>query len=245
MITGPAPTPEYHSPAEFRVGSVLSRSIEVMFGNFLPFFLIGVIANIPALLFAWIDQGHRAGLAWIPIVLSVLLSALCQAMVVYGTFQALRGRRVSPTESIARGLQRLGPVVIASFVVGLLTIVGFILLIVPGFIAITMLSVTLPACVVERLGPIESISRSSGLTEGYRWPIFGALIVVSLVGVVIGATLGAMLHAPEFTQVLAGVQLVVGGVTTSFNAVLAAIIYHDLRVVKEGIDLEGIASVFD
>jgi hypothetical protein len=34
-------------------------------------------------------------------------------------------------------------------------------------------------------------------------------------------------------------------VLTAFSAVLSAVIYHDLRVAKEGIDLDTLANVFD
>ena len=34
-------------------------------------------------------------------------------------------------------------------------------------------------------------------------------------------------------------------VTTAFGAVLSAVIYHDLRVAKEGIDISKLSSVFD
>lgn len=34
-------------------------------------------------------------------------------------------------------------------------------------------------------------------------------------------------------------------ISTAFGAVLSAVIYHDLRMAKEGIDLDTLASVFD
>ena len=32
---------------------------------------------------------------------------------------------------------------------------------------------------------------------------------------------------------------------TAFGAVLVTVVYHDLRVAKEGIDIESLANVFD
>jgi hypothetical protein len=34
-------------------------------------------------------------------------------------------------------------------------------------------------------------------------------------------------------------------VATSFGAVLAAVVYHDLRLSKEGMDIDNLANVFD
>jgi len=41
--------------------------------------------------------------------------------------------------------------------------------------------VAVPACVIEKLGVGKSLSRSSALTRGYRWPIFG-IILLTIVG---------------------------------------------------------------
>jgi hypothetical protein len=50
-----------------------------------------------------------------------------------------------------------------------------------------------------------------------------------------------------------GVSLILGQVlnfgrqvvTTAFGAVLVAVVYHDLRAAKEGIDIDNLANVFD
>jgi len=36
-----------------------------------------------------------------------------------------------------------------------------------------------------------------------------------------------------------------GGILVAFNAVLLVVTYHDLRVAKEGTDIERLAVVFD
>ena len=154
-------------------------------------------------------------------------------------------RPVRPGESITRGMQRFFPVLVNSFLVGLFTGVGFLLLIVPGFMAMAMYAVSVPACVVERLGPTSSMSRSTELTAGYRWPVFGALITALVAEVVVALAIEGATKRPQTVGLYLVLTLVWDAVTTSFSAVLAALIYHDLRVVKEGIDLEQIAALFD
>jgi hypothetical protein len=41
------------------------------------------------------------------------------------------------------------------------------------------------------------------------------------------------------------VTLLWGAVYGAFSAILAVVAYHDLRVAKEGVDTDQIASVFD
>ena len=247
MIAGPTPSHEYYHPIEFRVGRVMSRAFEVLFGNFIIFIAISAIAAAPLFLFALATPGG-SGRSWAAIVgllLHFVLSALCQAMIVYATFQALRGRGVRAGESIARGLQRLGPILLTSILVGIIVALGTVLLVIPGIIASVILCVAIPACVVERLGPIESIERSSYLSRGYRWPIFGAFLAIGIVSIVADALITGLTKGAESVWLSPAISLVWNTLVTAYQTVLVAIMYHDLRVVKDGIDLEHIASVFD
>lgn len=246
MTSGPGDYGTYE-PARFSVGLALSRAIEVLFQNFFTIFLISALATVPLAIFTWLEyhglQRHGAA-AFFTVVINGVFSALREAMIVYATFQALRARGINPAESIARGLQRFWPVFWASVLVGIITGVGFLLLVVPGLIALCVWYVTIPACVVERLGPTESMSRSSDLTAGYRWPIFGAVLVVVIADIAVSAGINAMLR-PETLVAYVIVYFAWEALVRAYESVLSTIIYHDLRVAKEGIDIEQLAAVFD
>jgi hypothetical protein len=245
VVSGPSGASDYYRPTEFRVGRALERAIEVLFGNFVPFIAISALSTVPLVLYQWLAANGSAAAVWIQLSLSLVLSAICQAMILYATFQALRGRPVRIGESLGQGLRRAFPVFVASVVSGLIVVLGFICLIVPGLIALTMFYVTEPACVVERLGPIDSIGRSIDLTRGYRWPVFGAAFVVGIIDSIASGTIGVMLNHPETIAIYLAVIYGWSTLARAYQSVLVAIIYHDLRVVKEGIDLDRIASVFD
>lgn len=72
---------------------------------------------------------------------------------------------------------------------------GAILLVIPGIIASVVVSLAVPARVIEGVGPLKAISRSVDLTEKVRWRLFGyqlltgALAPLLLVGALV--TLGA------------------------------------------------------
>ena len=247
MTSGPGSPPGYYHPTGFRVGSALSRAIEVLFGNFVTFVAISAVATAPLYLFELTKHmGPQARyVTWIELVLHFVLAGLCEAMILYATFQALRNRPVRPGESIARGLRRWGPVVGVTLLTTIIMALGFFLLVIPGLIASIILAVALPACVVERLGPIESMERSSALTRGYRWPIFGAFLVVSIIALIAAALITGLLKDVGPGWLVPTVSYLWDTLSQAYQTVLVAIIYHDLRVVKDGIDLENIASVFD
>lgn len=245
MTSGPGDYGTYE-PARFSVTLALSRAVEVLFGNFFTIFAISALATVPLGIYTWLEsQGTHAGFgSFIALLLNGVFSALSEAMIVFATFQALRSRGINPGESIARGLQRFWPVFWASVLVGIITGLGFLLLLIPGLIALCVWYVTIPACVVERLGATESMSRSSDLTAGYRWPIFGAALVVGIAEIAGTAAIGALLR-PETLVAYVVVYFVWIALVRAYESVLATIIYHDLRVTKEGVDIEQLAAVFD
>jgi hypothetical protein len=119
------------------------------------------------------------------------------------------------------------------------------LLIVPGFIALLMLYVAVPACVVEGLGPAASLGRSAELTKGFRWKILGLILLVSLISIICSllVTFILTLFTGAFVATLG--KFAVQALTAALSGVLAAVIYYSLRAAKEGIDIDRIVSVFD
>ncbi|HTD35811.1 MAG TPA: hypothetical protein VK665_19330, partial [Candidatus Elarobacter sp.] len=112
-------------------------------------------------------------------------------------------------------------------------------------IVMVVFYVAIPACVVERLSPSQSLSRSSQLTSGYRWQIFGAAFLVFIAAFLVEIVIAALLEHPATLVAFEVVTFLWTALVSAYQAVLVTIIYHDLRVAKEGIDIEQLASVFD
>ncbi len=248
------------APDGFRIGRVISRSFEVLSQALPKFLVLSAIASLPFLLLAFIsgglgnfatgtgDPGVGSGtVVGIVVVVVLWIAFIClgQSVAVYGAFQVMRGRPFGLSEAFRRGFARFWPVI----GMGLLNVLGFglgtILLIVPGIIIFIRWAVALPVCVVEQRGPSNSLGRSAELTKGHRWAIFGFFVLYFMV-----SEIG--------TKIITFILSFVGGATigligtfvcqtlvTAFYYVAIAIGYHDLRVAKEGIDVDRIASVFD
>jgi uncharacterized membrane protein len=122
---------------------------------------------------------------------------------------------------------------------------GSILLVVPGMMVLAACYVALPACVMEGLGPFESLSRSTALTKGHRWKVFGIFVVIVVVSAVIGGLLGVVSMAIGGPVAAMVVNFVWNAFYAAYNSVAIAVMYHDLRVLKEGIDIDRIAAVFN
>jgi uncharacterized membrane protein len=232
----------------FRIGDALSDALGTMFQHFFTFVTISAVANLPLLYFYWQQALHKdeALLYALPESLSErLIGAVCQAIVVYAAFQHLRGRPVSIRESASRGLSRFFPVILTGFLVTLIVLIGLILLFIPGVIASMMFAVALPACVVERLGPVASLKRSRDLTDGHRGAIFGAYFGLGILNLIVAAIVAAFTRDPGSEMVYAFLLYLWITFFTCYLSVVATFVYSGLRVSKEGVDIDQIAAVFD
>ncbi len=235
---------------DFRIGRVFDRASSVYTRNFLVFTLVPLVAYLPSLLLP-ASAGGMSGenRSWVvgllAIILTVMLGLLSQAILVYGSFQDMGGKQVNIGESFNVGIGRLVPILGLTILEGLCIMVGFMLLIVPGFILVAMWFIAVPVCIVERHGPWESLVRSGELTKGHRWKIFGVVILLYVVSAVVGYILTSVVGAVAGTVVAMIASLIWNGIWGAFFAVFVVVTYYELRVAKEGIDIEQIASVFD
>jgi len=201
--------------------------------------------------------------AGVIIVLSFTLVG--QGLLLLGAFQRLRGQPLRVGQALQRVFARLAPLVGLSIVWGLAIILAmvfilmfvamltgligpFAIVLVPAVYALlayilVVWAVIVPACLVEDLGPIASLIRSANLTKGYRWKIFGIMFLIALLSVV-GSILQVMLAAYDLIagNIFAIIWFLVWIAYWNCNIIM---IYHDLRVAKEGVDTQQIAAIFD
>jgi hypothetical protein len=110
----------------------------------------------------------------------------------------------------------------------------------------TWFLVTAPVIGVERLGPIQAMRRSARLVNRRFWPVLGAALLGYLVELLFVYAIGLLpLVASLFigTEGIAWVIPAAVGVATQlitmpFVASVTVLIYLDLRVRTEGLDLE-------
>ncbi len=137
------------------------------------------------------------------------------------------------------------PVLAVAIVSGLIVIFGLFLLVVPGLIFATMYWVAVPTAVVEKTGVKESLSRSADLTFGYRWKVFGVIVIIAIVQGIFERAIDRMLDYENALFLSMAITLLYSATFTAFGAVASAVSYHQLRRVKEGTGAEEIAAVFD
>lgn len=134
----------------------------------------------------------------------------------------------------------------------LLLIPAFVALIVPGIWLSIAWIVAVPALMIEDCRGLDALKRSFRLVRKRWWATFAVILVAFLLaGVIQGLAeglLGIMLVAGAddsllLTVLVDGVAATIGSViVTPFQAAVITIAYFDLRVRKEGFDLELLAE---
>ena len=115
-------------------------------------------------------------------LLFMLGAVLYQGMVVEAAADMLDGRHDQTVGSLLGGaVPFILPLLVAGFLVGILTALGLFLLIVGAFLVAALFAVTAPSIVVERIGPIDGMKRSVQLVKDQFLPVLGVLVVVLLI----------------------------------------------------------------
>lgn len=265
------PSPSAPLPRKaFTIGDVIGHTFSAWWRHVVVFSLLSLGANLPVLLVALVgglavpgvttpntNPFDRAALVaapglpqgfWLAYGATMLLYLVVAGAITQGVIHHLAGKPVSLGAMLATGVRRFLPLLVVGVLCYLLIVVGMVLLVVPGVFLACALAAAVPAVVVERPGIFGAIKRSFALTKGRRFSIFVAFLV--LFAVAFGMSLFGSFIVPVLVASfapLAGtlIGLAVNAVFGTLIWVAPGVIYHDLRVSKEGVDTVQLAAVFD
>ena len=130
--------------------------------------------------------------------------------------------------SVEAALPFLVPVTIAGLFASIAIGVGFALLIVPGLILLTFLSLIVPHIVLGGSTAFESFGKSWATVRGYAWHVFGTYVLVFLILIVGEIVLGVILLAlPNAARTFIS-DIVVGTLVAPFLAAVVTLVYDRL-----------------
>jgi hypothetical protein len=237
--------PEVQQPLQ--VGQILGQVIKVLSDNFLQFYLVGLAVGIPSLIVVALLPPDDSTI--VSSLVDSIFSQFATGALTYGSYLYLRGQRASASTCLAYAAQNFGRLFGLSLLTGIIIGLGMMLFVVPGLILATMFAVAVPAMLAERIPVTESMSRSSRLTKGYRWQVFG-LMLLTIGGLLVGSlALGAIIGLADLMYDGFGLDDILIwlwiGLYYAVAAVVAATLYYRLREVKEGLGIDQVAAIFD
>ena len=214
----------------------------------IPVILLRAIFPMPVVVPGQMPQfgGGIIG-TFVQVIAAIVLGSMSTAAVVVIVSDSYLGREVTIGAAINRVLERFGTVLGATILQTLIIIGGFILFIIPGLIFIAWYFATINVVMVEGRGTFAALGRSKSLTAGSVGKILGTLILaglaILLVQFVVGLILALVIPALRTNSNISAIESsIVSIFIYPLVTVVVTLLYYDLRIRKEGFDLEIMAK---
>jgi hypothetical protein len=227
------------------LGDILSQAFNVYKANAGKLVVIVALVVVPLTLVSTllaelarspdVDGGVMTALlvAAITVAISVIIWSLLEAAILRAAAQATLGDPIDVEASYRWGFRRIGSVILVSVLFALAVIGGLILFVIPGLIFIVMLSVSIPALIVEGRRGSDALGRSWSLVKGNFWHVVGVIVVAGLITGVVSGIIGAIGGNAWFLRwVFTSLGTIV---TAPFTALVTVLLYVDLRARSEAL----------
>ena len=239
-------------------GVLLDRAFRLYTGNFalmlgisaaayVPFYLImlaiesSIGANLPS------KDGGLSALLFQVLFLILWASIafpLASGATTYAISERYLGNPVTIGDALRRGLSHFWPLSIAQITATIRVMFGFLLLIIPGILWMLSYSLIVPVILIEGQKAVPSLRRSRDLIKDYRGKAFCILLVVNLLQLVLAGGVGVIAGMLFSSQGASGAVLssalnnLLSIFLTPLGIIAAILLYYDMRIRKEGFDLE-------
>jgi hypothetical protein len=241
------------------VGEILDAALAVYRSHaFALWRVVAVVVALPAALDGALavavrqvgDPKQNGGslvlLELLVIVVSLVAASIAVAAAYRLVADAYLGRPVDPDASLRFGLRRLGSVIWVTLLNFAGAFVGFLFLIVPGVFLVVSWSIAIPVLLGENLRGTKAMGRSFALVRGRWWPCAGVVGLMYLLELIVYAGIVLVIRTivdssgnDSVLFVEQGVtSLIVSALVLPFQVAVTTVLYIDLRVRKEGFDIQ-------
>lgn len=199
-----------------------------------------------------VDGGQIWGVVAGTLVIGIL-TFIASQIATGACFKAVSGAYLDEQpdwrESLGFAREHLRSLIWLSVLLVLLLTPAFLACIVPGVYFYVAWAVAAPVLLLEGLRGRKALKRSRELVRGRFWPVVGVLVLMTLLtGIVQAIFLGVLVGVIGVTgnEIATAVANAIGqtassALTTPLSAAVLTVLYFDLRVRKEGFDLELLA----
>ena len=238
------------------IGSLLRRAFALYSEHFPKFLRISLLAHIPVvvmiLLLIGFDALQRArvmpkammiGLAIFFGLLNIVVSFLSTSVITAMTALIVTQLHIAPMrpvswrDSLAVLRQRWRPFLRTSIRVTLTMVLGFILLVIPGFIVMVRYALYAPVVLMENLEKRAALKRANELSRRSRRTVIALLIINFTLPLVTGAivgffsvkTKGGNLHIDTNSQIYSRLAPLFNIITVPLISITSALLYLKMR----------------
>ena len=185
-------------------------------------------------------------------LIGILVGLFATAVCVKAVSDAYLDRPVAAGASARFALRRIGSLLWLEIMLSVLLALAFVALVIPGIWLYAAWAVATPALLIEGVRGSRALGRSYDLVRGRWWTTAGVLLVANLIVAVVGGAISATLigivlsgasRSVVSTVFLSSLAAAISSILTRpFQAAVTTVLYYDLRVRKEGYDVELLAE---
>jgi hypothetical protein len=222
-------------------GDLLKRSwqiykerISVLLGiMILPVFVV----LFATLLLIGIKQLFQLSLVWL---LGIIILALSAIILILWSGVALlyvvkeREAKIGLKESFTKARPKIISYLWISLLAGFITLIGFLLFIIPGIIFAVWFSLAVYILVAEDLTGMKALSRSKQLVSGFWWKVFWRFLIIGLIAIIFSLIISLFEELIGIPQEISISSIILSLFFTPFAATYTFLIYEDLRKIKAG-----------
>ncbi|MGC8895572.1 MAG: hypothetical protein ACP5LB_02215 [Candidatus Bathyarchaeia archaeon] len=170
-------------------------------------------------------------LAFIIAIISWIIGTVVSGILIKSASDIIEKGKASLSDSFKFAVSKLPSLLVASLIVGILTMLGLLLLIIPGIIISIMFYLVIPVIVIEGKGALESLTRSRELVSK-RWLKTFALSLI--VGLIIGALAFVVnLILAPFGMYSALVSTIISSVIAPISPIASTFYYYSMYAKEE------------
>jgi hypothetical protein len=241
------------------VGEILDAALAVYRRHaFALWRIVAVVVALPAALNGALavavrqvgDTKNNSGSLLLLELLVIVVSLIAASFAVAAAYRlvadAYLGRPIDPDESLRFGLRRLRSVIWVTLLNFAGAFIGFLFLVVPGIFLLVSWSIAIPVLLGENRRGSNAMRRSYALVRGRWWPCAGVIGLMFLLELIVYAGIAIFVRAivdstgnDSVLFVEQGVSsLLVNTLVLPFQVAVTTVLYIDLRVRKEGFDVQ-------
>lgn len=210
------------------IGRVIDRTFWIYREQFSVLIPVSAVVFVVAGVLSDVLTAAAPGLFVFAFLVGLVANSLFTGMVVGLVADIQDGRRDATVGQLLRSVSpMLGKLILTGLVAAVGEGVGFILLIVPGLILVTVWAVFAPVVVLEHPEGLGALRRSRELVRGNGWQVFAVVFFMFvLVGVLGGGLTVVAILVGSGLRIF--VQLLVSVLISPLASLAAAVLYFEL-----------------
>jgi len=246
------------------IGQTLDTGFKLYFQAFKHVLLLSLIMNSMWLLISLFIGPIEPGEEILGNQIGILIALVIIILVAYNVLQVAimdrihhftQGSLNTIGESLATGKRLFLTMLGASLLYGLVSGIGMLLLIIPGIVLAIYMVLYSASIVIEGSGPLQSLQRSMDLVKQNWWrcmlilTVVGTVYMILYTVIIFAISISLAMSSPEDINQYAFffdlIGAVIGTILTPLLFSMVLVIFNDLKVRREGGDLEARINEMD